>query len=659
MGSVMDPLAAALIAVQENIAILKGPKGDKGADGKDGRNGHDGKDGRDGEDGAPGKDGKDGAIGPQGDRGPQGPPGPGGRNIALAGGFRGGAGSGGGGAPSGPAGGDLEGTYPNPTVADDSHSHTSATVTTPTLAEVLVAGNDPDGTIIEAAAYDPGGASEAEGGQLEIEAGSLGDDPEGGSVIARGGDVVTSGALGGRVLLYGGDGVDSPGSVVALGGAASSGAGGQVSVSGGQGTTDGGPAIFQGGDNSQGGGGAKITAYGSTGTGGAARSGYLQVHVGNPAATTYADYYVMGGTADPSAGAGVAAAIGSQYTQIIGGTTAVLWVKTAAADTAWTTSQPLDSDLTSIAALATTSFGRGLLTSADAAALRSSASLGTLATQSGTFSGTSSGTNTGDQTSIAGLSGEASAAQKVKDHTHAATGTGADGGGAAIDLNAGTLRLPVGTGALTTTEGHIGYQSTNETVRVYDGQRERGVSSVGWTPYAYPVASNPASAWTSAVTVATGVVLAIPMHVTGHMLLRSVSMRELSTTLARSWSWALYVQDLNNGNGAENSLRQVATSAAADTWTASAASTRTSAATSAPVYLVPGIYWLAIRSDQGTQNISVGTVATNTLALNMAQTKTTTLSSPLDFVAATWTKTTGGCFGARLNGDVFGQTAAF
>lgn len=59
--------------------------------------------------------------------------------------------------------------------------------------------------------------------------------------------------------------------------------------------------------------------------------------------------------------------------------------------------QPLDADLTSIAALSTTSFGRGLLDDADAAAGRTSLGLGTLATQSGTFSGTSSGSNTGDQ----------------------------------------------------------------------------------------------------------------------------------------------------------------------------------------------------------------------------------------------------------------------
>lgn len=77
---------------------------------------------------------------------------------------------------------------------------------------------------------------------------------------------------------------------------------------------------------------------------------------------------------------------------------------TTKANAAAAASQPLDSDLTAIAALSTTSFGRGLLTSADASALRTSAGLGTLATQSGTFSGTSSGTNTGDQT-LAGLGG--------------------------------------------------------------------------------------------------------------------------------------------------------------------------------------------------------------------------------------------------------------
>ncbi len=58
----------------------------------------------------------------------------------------------------------------------------------------------------------------------------------------------------------------------------------------------------------------------------------------------------------------------------------------------------------------TTSVGRSLMTAVDAAAARTALSLGTLATQSGTFSGTSSGTNTGDQDLSSYLTSAAAAA---------------------------------------------------------------------------------------------------------------------------------------------------------------------------------------------------------------------------------------------------------
>jgi hypothetical protein len=57
--------------------------------------------------------------------------------------------------------------------------------------------------------------------------------------------------------------------------------------------------------------------------------------------------------------------------------------------------QPLDADLTAIAALTTTAFGRALLTLVDAAALRTAAALGTIATQNANNVALTGGTITG------------------------------------------------------------------------------------------------------------------------------------------------------------------------------------------------------------------------------------------------------------------------
>lgn len=70
---------------------------------------------------------------------------------------------------------------------------------------------------------------------------------------------------------------------------------------------------------------------------------------------------------------------------------------TGAAAAAQAASQPVDSDLTAIAALATTTFGRALLTAADAAALRTAGGIGSMATRAVSIStGTPSGGSDGD-----------------------------------------------------------------------------------------------------------------------------------------------------------------------------------------------------------------------------------------------------------------------
>lgn len=205
------------------------------------------------------------------------------------------------------------------------------------------------------------------------------------------------------------------------------------------------------------------------------------------------------------------------------------------------------------------------------------------------------------------------------------------------------------------------WDATTKQLRYHDGQRELS-APVGWMPFALPLGAaggdlaNQNSA--PGVLAASGGALAIPVMLTGHMLLKSVTVTNSDASLTRTAEWRLYRQALNNGNSSENTLDEVANANGTWSFTAAGAALRTSAA-SATVYLPPGLYWLVIRNTHASNTFIVNWTATGHV-INKAQTKTlgSALGSTLDFVAATWTKQTP-VFAASLDGAVFGQTTAF
>lgn len=206
----------------------------------------------------------------------------------------------------------------------------------------------------------------------------------------------------------------------------------------------------------------------------------------------------------------------------------------------------------------------------------------------------------------------------------------------------------------------MGYDSTRKIMMFHDGVRKRSISDFGFMPYAYAIGGGPTQVTTTALAIAAnGGAIAIPVVLEAHMLLDGVSLWNTDAATARGpVEFALYEDRLDNANALSLVTGAVGSLA---TWTPTVASLRTIAATSPPVYLPPGTYWLLLKNNHASNTLGLGVTAAGTMATNTAQTKTlttTAFGSTLDLVAATWTKIAT-VPGVRLNGRAFGQASAF
>lgn len=204
------------------------------------------------------------------------------------------------------------------------------------------------------------------------------------------------------------------------------------------------------------------------------------------------------------------------------------------------------------------------------------------------------------------------------------------------------LAYGLGIGA-TSSEGQERYDSTRETLRVYDSVTEKATAEMGFMPYAHPIGMSATLTTTTALALAaSGGAVAFPVVVEGHMIFSGAEFWSTDTAQARGPVLAaLYEERANNSNTLDKVVGTDCTRAA---YTPTAAATRNLQLDNAtPLYIPPGCYWAVMKNDGTARTASVGCAAAGTMANNVAQTKTLAtgaMPSTLDMVAATWTKIT-------------------
>jgi len=177
----------------------------------------------------------------------------------------------------------------------------------------------------------------------------------------------------------------------------------------------------------------------------------------------------------------------------------------------------------------------------------------------------------------------------------------------------------------------------------------------GRLPFAFPPGYHIAMTASGGISLpANGGSMMVPFPLAAELVLDTVTLRMQDASLARSYEWRIFLDD---GSGA--TLPAVTGADGSDSYTATVASNRTTAASGSPVTLAAGMYWLVIRNTHASNTCNPGMVNTGSLSADLHRTKT--LASALTTTLDLSTSWTGGVqiIMARLNARILGEGSIF
>lgn len=180
-----------------------------------------------------------------------------------------------------------------------------------------------------------------------------------------------------------------------------------------------------------------------------------------------------------------------------------------------------------------------------------------------------------------------------------------------------------------------------------------GAGAVGYQTVAYPPGFAVNGSYSTSLTLAvSGGTVAVPILVTGNMVLVGCTIANRDSSGLHTLEWSLY-KDTGSAT-----CDQITNATGTFSYTPSGIATFSSTCATPPT-LSPGLYWLVVRNTSATVTAALGQAASATMASDMYETQTlgSSLGATLN-LSTGWTRATQ-ILAIRLDGAAFGEASAF